>query len=425
MAPPRRGNAQAAAPVSRGAAPPQPAAGLGAGLLRPALGPLAAAAVLLAGGGAAVVAPPKAEAQLPTSTSQVKNAKALLRYSLPLQNKPLREIQFQLETISEALRVPGVKFSDVKKAVGRSEKVLRKERKQILEAVPAQQRAYADGLLNQLDAGLKEFDVINENKDRQEVPIIQQKLLGIVGLVEEAAVKDADGHWVVPFSVPAEYDAMPQLRGRATLKMEVKIKDPRERGLDSDGNAEMTIVLDGLNAPVSSGNMVDLVQRRFYDGMEIQRADGFVVQTGDPDGPATGFVDPKTKEPRTVPFEVRVKGDKLPLYEETMEDVGRANEIPVLPFNAYGTLAMERAEFEPNSASSQIFWLLKDSESAVGRRPAGRARGGRIGRRLVPRTRPRSRGAPTSPRTTAKKKSKIRDSDKIDPKPNRPIRGTV
>ena len=57
-----------------------------------------------------------------------------------------------------------------------------------------------------------------------------------------------------------------------------------------------------------------------------------------------------------------MKGDKLPLYEETMEDVGRANEIPVLPFNAYGTLAMERAEFEPNSASSQIFWLLKDSE---------------------------------------------------------------
>ena len=120
-----------------------------------------------------------------------------------------------------------------------------------------------------------------------------------------------------------------------------------------------------------------------------------------------------------------MKGDKLPLYEETMEDVGRANEIPVLPFNAYGTLAMARAEFEPNSASSQIFWLLKDSESAVGRRPAGRARGGRIGRRLVPRTRPRTGGAPTSPRTTAKKKSKIRDSDKIDPKPNRPIRGTV
>lgn len=59
-----------------------------------------------------------------------------------------------------------------------------------------------------------------------------------------------------------------------------------------------TIVLDGYNAPVSAGQFLDLVLRGFYDGMEIQRADGFVVQTGDPDGPADGFVDPKTGEIR-------------------------------------------------------------------------------------------------------------------------------
>ncbi len=32
----------------------------------------------------------------------------------------------------------------------------------------------------------------------------------------------------------------------------------------------------------SAGEFVDLVSRGFYDGMEIQRADGFVVQTGKP-----------------------------------------------------------------------------------------------------------------------------------------------
>ena len=92
-----------------------------------------------------------------------------------------------------------------------------------------------------------------------------------------------------------------------------------------------------------------------------------------------------------------MKGDKLPLYEETMEDVGRANEIPVLPFNAYGTLAMARAEFEPNSASSQIFWLLKDSESAVGRRPAGRARGGADRAEISPTDPPPHRGRAHEP----------------------------
>jgi cyclophilin family peptidyl-prolyl cis-trans isomerase len=45
-----------------------------------------------------------------------------------------------------------------------------------------------------------------------------------------------------------------------------------------------------------------------------------------------------------------------------LEDNGRFNEQPVLPVNAFGTLAMARSEFETNSASSQIFFLLKESE---------------------------------------------------------------
>lgn len=31
----------------------------------------------------------------------------------------------------------------------------------------------------------------------------------------------------------------------------------------------------------------------------------------------------------------------------------------MLPFNAYGTMAIAREEFENNSGSSQFFWLLK------------------------------------------------------------------
>lgn len=49
----------------------------------------------------------------------------------------------------------------------------------------------------------------------------------------------------------------------------------------------MTIILDGFNAPVTAGNFVDLVDRSFYDGMEIQRSDGFVVQSGKPSAKGT------------------------------------------------------------------------------------------------------------------------------------------
>lgn len=45
-----------------------------------------------------------------------------------------------------------------------------------------------------------------------------------------------------------------------------------------------TKVVDGFNAPVTAGNFIDLVSRKFYDGLTVQRADGFIVQTGDPDG---------------------------------------------------------------------------------------------------------------------------------------------
>lgn len=46
----------------------------------------------------------------------------------------------------------------------------------------------------------------------------------------------------------------------------------------------MKIVADGYNAPVTAGAFVDLVNKKFYDNMEIQRADGLVVQTGRPEG---------------------------------------------------------------------------------------------------------------------------------------------
>ncbi len=48
-------------------------------------------------------------------------------------------------------------------------------------------------------------------------------------------------------------------------------------------------------------------------------ADGFVVQTGDPDGPSEGFVDPSTGRLRTIPLEIMVNGDEHPIYNATLE----------------------------------------------------------------------------------------------------------
>lgn len=281
----------------------------------------------------------------------VKNANALLRYALPIDNKPIRKIQKELEQISEDLRVPGSKsLGPISKRVRFASSTLDKEEKTIRASfAPGSEKAGDEAIAN-LRNGLNEFRALIDAEDKQEVPIKQQQVLSYVGDIEQAMVNG------FPFEVPAEYANLPQLKGRATLEMKITFKDPRE---DNATGGILKIVVDGYNAPVSAGDFVDLARRGFYDGMDIQRADGFVVQTGKPKN-GEGFEEDGTI--RRIPFEVMVEGDKVPVYEETLEDNGRYNEQPVLPFNAFGTLAMARSEFETNSASSQVFFLLKESE---------------------------------------------------------------
>jgi len=107
---------------------------------------------------------------------------------------------------------------------------------------------------------------------------------------------------------------------------------------------------------------VDLVQRGFYDELAITRTEDFYVQTGDPPGPEEGFIDPKTGEYRAIPFEVLVRGDEEPIYGMTLEQAGIYLDEPVLPFSAYGAVAMARPGDEPNGGSSQFFFFKFNSE---------------------------------------------------------------
>ncbi|WP_210407291.1 peptidylprolyl isomerase, partial [Hydrocoleum sp. CS-953] len=116
-------------------------------------------------------------------------------------------------------------------------------------------------------------------------------------------------------------------------------------------------------APVTAGNFVDLVQRGFYDGLDFIRSEeSYVLQAGDPPGPEVGFIDPDSGEYRNIPLEILVKGDKEPIYSFTLEEIGRFREQPVLPFSAYGTVAMARPEAENDGASSQFFFFLFQPE---------------------------------------------------------------
>ncbi len=274
----------------------------------------------------------------------ITDGKALLRYALPIDNKTIRSLQKELEDISETLRVQGSRrLNSVNRNLDRAEKLLQRA-DNILADVPEANKPAVEKLLASLATEMADLRSYVSGQDKEAVWVKRSELLDTIGEIEELMVSE------FPFEVSDDYSHLPQLKGRATIEI-----------VTNKGTMQM--VADGYNAPVTAGNFVDLVQRQFYDGLEITRAEDFyVVQTGDPPGPEVGFIDPETGDYRTVPLEIMVQGEREPLYGFTMEEVGLYLEKPVLPFSAYGTVAMARPGDDPNGASSQFFFLKFESE---------------------------------------------------------------
>ncbi|NEQ32216.1 MAG: peptidylprolyl isomerase [Leptolyngbya sp. SIO4C5] len=272
----------------------------------------------------------------------ITDGKALLRYALPIENEEIRKVQADLEELSEWLR--SKRWSPIKRNIVKVERILNRRSDKILAAVPAANQSQAETLLNQLQNGLQPLREAVEAQAKERVWLRRSELLDTVGEIEELMVEG------FPYEVPAEYSSLPQLKGRAAIEF-------------TTNKGSMIAVVDGYSAPVTAGNFVDLVQRGFYDGLEFIRAeDYYFLQTGDPEGPAEGFIDPKTNEYRAIPLEVLVKEDEEPIYGATLESLGRYMDDPVLPFSAFGTLGMARPSNDVNGGSSQFFFFLFEPE---------------------------------------------------------------
>lgn len=290
---------------------------------------------------------PTSRAALPAGNA-ITDGNALLRYALPIDNKPVRQLQASLEDIAAQLRA-NRRWGAISKDISKASRILNNPSK-ILASVPEERQPQAEAWIAELKSGVTSLDEVVKTKDKEKLREERAKLLNLVTLLEESMVKK------YPFEVPAEYSNLPQLKGRATVEMKT-----------NKGN--LTMIVDGYSAPVTAGNFVDLVQRGFYNGLEFTRSEeSYVLQTGDPAGKEVGFIDPKTKKYRAIPLEILAEGDKEPTYGITLEEAGRYTDMPVLPFSAFGALAMARPESEVNGGSSQFFFFLFEPELT----PAGR-----------------------------------------------------
>lgn len=284
---------------------------------------------------------PKRESSMPPGNA-ITDPKSLLRYALPVENQEIRQIQNGLEDISEQLR--GRRWGPMQADLRRASLLLTTRESELLESIPEAQIPQGQDLIATIQTEIDSLKEAIEAEDRARILQEQKQVLEKVGDLEELMVQD------FPFEVPSEYDNLPQLKGRATVEV-----------VTSQG--PVTIVVDGYSAPVTAGNFVDLVQRGFYDGLPFVRSeDNYVLQAGDPLGPEDGFVDPDTGEYRNIPLEILVRGDEEPIYGITLEDLGLYREQPILPFSAYGTVALARPEEDPDGGSSQFFFFLFEAE---------------------------------------------------------------
>ena len=272
----------------------------------------------------------------------VTDPAAILRDALPIEPGDLQDLQHRLESTSDDLRAK--RWSALAGTVRRSQTLLSTRSAAILASLPAADQGTGAQLLEQLDNQLQTLAASSEAANRDAFLEDRRAALTSVGQLEALLVGD------FPFTIPAEFDNLPRLLGRATVAIETT-------------QGPLTAVVDGYNAPLTAGAFVDLVQKGFYDGLPFTRAEDFyVLQTGDPKGSDTGYIDPKTKAERHVPLEIRVPGEAQPFYNQTFEDLGMFKATPVLPFATLGTLGWAHSDEALDDGSSQFFFFLYEAE---------------------------------------------------------------
>ena len=284
---------------------------------------------------------PTGWAALPQGNA-VSDPAALLRNALPIEQRELQRLQHRLEDTSGDLRAK--RWSALAGTVRRCQSELTSNRGSILSSFKSTEQDSVSSLLKEVEEQLVRLSAATESRNRDDFLAMRRQALSTIGQAEALLVGP------FPFEIPAEFATLPRLMGRATVRMRTT-------------KGDLTAVVDGYNAPLTAGAFVDLILRKFYDNMPFIRAEDFyVLQTGDPQGPASGYIDPDTSTERTVPLEIRIPGNSAPFYNQTFEDLGMFKAEAVLPFATKGTLGWAHSDQAVDDGSSQFFLFLFEPE---------------------------------------------------------------
>ncbi len=274
----------------------------------------------------------------------ITDSRILLRQALPITEPVVQTLDQKVLSIDRDLQYN--RWSSTRRDVKEASKFIDRHSAELVAQLDPERQPEVKALLEDMQSNLNELGEQTKLKSRgkSEARRRYNTLMDQLTTLED--------NWIgeFPYDIPVEYSTLPQLLGRAEVVMDTT-------------QGSMTLTLDGYSAPITAGNFADLVQRGFYDGLSIDRVEDFyIIQAGDPPGPADGFVDPEMGTVRQIPMEIRVKEKTEPLYGDTLPNLGYWDAEPMLPFSAAGTLAMARYPDDPNSASSQFFIFIAEPD---------------------------------------------------------------
>lgn len=273
----------------------------------------------------------------------VKDSKQHLRLSLPTgpaatlgsasAQSPGKQAQDAIELIR--LRTEQVGFSNkvvwngLSTDIANVQRLLTKQREGFIQQArsPAEATALLDNdILPNTD---RLYNAIRK-QDIDETLRLQDLVADEIATLRSLQLPEKE----LPFQIPEEYKDLPRLKGRATVEMKI---DHKNGFKNKDGSIikspSFYMEVDGYHAPLTAGNFIDLVDKKFYDN-SVLRAEELTVQAT----PKSEYIDPKTNKKRAVPLELFYKSDKEPTYGITSDDDDRPNETMALPFQAYGAL---------------------------------------------------------------------------------------
>ena len=136
--------------------------------------------------------------------NRVKDPYAILRNSLPIDQKNLREIQHTLEDTSDLIR--GNRWPAVNQAASRSQFIFNTYSDKILQSVPSQKQSQAKDLLSELQEKLTILNEEATNKNKTSFIDTRRKALQKIGDLEGLLLPQE-----FPHKIPAEFNNLSRL----------------------------------------------------------------------------------------------------------------------------------------------------------------------------------------------------------------------